>query len=101
MAPISRTAPVSASSSKGRPASASCSIEGRKSPSLRVTACRSSGVWSIGQPIRAPIARASSMADEQNATTSSSASTGPIDAPVTAETGFMVRLPHSLYQTSS
>ena len=55
----------------------------------------------MGQPIRAPISRASSMAAEQNATTSSSACTGPIDAPVTAESGFMVRLPHSLYQTSS
>ena len=101
MAPISRTAPVSASSSSGRPASASWSIEGRTSPSLRVTACRSSGVCSIGQPIRAPISRASSMAAEQNATTRSSARTWPMVAPVTAQTGFIVRLPHSLYQTSA
>ena len=101
MAPISRTAPVSASSSSGRPAVASCSIEGVKSPSLRVTACRSSGVCAIGQPIRAPISRASSIAAEQNATTSSSDRTGPMLAPVTAATGFMVRLPHSLYQTSA
>src|SRR5215469_11877587 len=101
MAPISRTAPVSESSSSDRPASASCSIEGRKSPSLRVTACRSSGTSAIGQPIRVPISRASSMAAEQNACTRSSSRTWPAVAPVIAQTGFMVRLPHSLYQTSA
>ena len=63
-APSSRTAPVSASSSSGRPARASCSIDGVKSPSLRVTACRSCGVCAIGQPIRPPISRASSIAAE-------------------------------------
>src|SRR5215472_8631198 len=99
--PISRTAPVSASSSRARPASASCSIEVRKSPSLRVTSLRSAGVWSIGQPIRAPISRVSSMADSQNARTRSSSRTWPAVAPVSADTGFTVRLPHSLYQTSS
>src|SRR5204863_342454 len=45
-------------------------------------------------------AASSAMAREQTARTSSSSSTRSMVAPVSAETGFMVMLPHSLYQTS-
>ncbi|MNZ93502.1 hypothetical protein D3C78_1125710 [compost metagenome] len=83
-----------------RPASASCSIEVLKAPSLRVTAWRSSGLWVTSQPISRPMAAASPMAAEQNWRTSSSSSRRSMVAPVIAETGFMVRLPHSLYQMS-
>ena len=46
------------------------------------------------------MALASSIACEQNARTSGSASMSAMVAPVIADTGFIVRLPHSLYQTS-
>ena len=66
-----------------------------------MTACRSSGDWAIGQPIRSPIARASSIARETKSRTRSSSSAGPVEALVSAQIGLSVRLPHSLYQTSS
>ena len=54
----------------------------------------------MAQPIRAPIAEASRIAAEQNVRTSGSASIRSPVAPVSADTGFIVRLPHSLYQMS-
>ena len=69
-------------------------------PSLAVIAWRSSGLCSMAQPISAPIAAASRIAAEQNARTSGSPSMRSIVAPVIADTGFIVRLPHSLYQMS-
>ena len=50
--------------------------------------------------MRAPTAAASRIAAEQKARTSSSSSTRSVVAPVSAETGFIVMLPHSLYQMS-
>ena len=98
--PISRTAPTSASSSKARPCSASTSIEVLNAPSWRVTAMRASGVCSIGQPMRAPMAAASAMPRAMKARTSSSSRMASQAAPVSAETGFMVMLPQSLNQMS-
>ena len=83
-----------------RPASTSCCIEVRKAPSLRVTAWRSSGVCATAQPMRAPIAAASCIAAVQKASTSGSAMMRSTLAPVIADTGFIVMLPHSLYQMS-
>ena len=51
-------------------------------------------------PITDPIAAISFMAAEQKARTSGSSSTWDDAAPVIAEIGFIVRLPHSLYQMS-
>ena len=56
-AAISRTAPTSASSSIGREASTSCSMEVLNAPSLRVTSWRSSGDSVTAQPMRSPTAR--------------------------------------------
>jgi len=50
--------------------------------------------------MRAPMAAASAMAREQKARNRASSSTRSMVAPVRAETGFMVMLPHSLYQMS-
>ena len=52
------------------------------------------------QPMRAPIAAASRIAAEQKPRTSGSPSTRSAVAPVSALTGFIVMLPHSLYQMS-
>ena len=52
------------------------------------------------QPRSVPIAAASRIAAVQNSRTSGSASTRSMVAPVIADTGFIVRLPHSLYQMS-
>ena len=61
-------------------------------------ACRSSGACSMAQPMRAPTAAASRIAAEQKARTSGSARMRSAVAPVIAETGFSVMLPHSLNQ---
>ena len=61
---------------------------------------RTSGGWSMGQSMRCPMRAASSMATEQKWRTSGSARMRSTVAPVRAETGFMVRLPQSLYQMS-
>lgn len=55
---------------------------------------------SMGQPKRAPMAAASRIAAEQNSRTSGSARMRSPVAPVSALTGFIVMLPHSLYQIS-
>jgi len=52
-----------------------CSIEVLKAPSLRVIWWRSSGVWSIVQPMRAPTAAASAIAAVQKPRASGSSST--------------------------
>ena len=96
--PISCTAPTRASSSSARPASASCSIEVLKPPSWRASARRSSPDWPIGQPICAPINAASCIVRSTKACTSGSSSRRSVAAPVRALTGFIVMLPHSLYQ---
>jgi hypothetical protein len=54
----------------------------------------------MAQPMRSPMADASRIAAEQNSRTSGSASTRSTVAPVIADTGFIVRLPHNLYQMS-
>ncbi len=99
-APISATTATSASISSGRPASASCSIDVLKLPSWRVTAMRSSPDCAIGQPIRAPTAAASAIARSMNACTSGSSRIRSVVAPVSAEIGLVVMLPHNLYQMS-
>ena len=63
-------------------------------------AWRPCGLCATGQPMRAPMAAASSMTAEQKASTSGSASTRSMVAPVIAATGFIVMLPHNLYQMS-
>ena len=50
--------------------------------------------------MRSPMALASSMAAEQKSRTSGSSSIRSMVAPVNADTGFIVRLPHNLYQMS-
>ena len=50
--------------------------------------------------MRAPISAASRIAALQNASTSGSAMMRSTLAPVSADTGFIVMLPHSLYQMS-
>ena len=54
----------------------------------------------MGQPIRAPISCASRIAASQKARTRSSSRIRSAVAPVSTETGLMVMLPQSLYQTS-
>ena len=73
---------------------------GLKLPSLRVIAWRSSGCCSIVQPICAPTADASRIAAVQNPSTNGSSSTRSVGAPVIADTGLIVMLPHNLYQMS-
>ena len=70
---ISRGAPSNASSSIGRPASTSCSIEVLNAPSRAVTAIRSSPLSLIGQPIAAPTAASSAMPSSIHARHSGSA----------------------------
>ena len=72
----------------------------RKPPSSRVNAIRSSPDWAIGQPTRAPIAAASAMQRRMKPRTRGSSLMASVSAPVSAETGFIVMLPQSLYQTS-
>ena len=55
----------------------------------------------MGQPIRAPICCASRMAAWQKARTRSSSRIRSAVAPVSTDTGLMVMLPQSLYQTSA
>jgi hypothetical protein len=98
--PISRTDVSSVSISSGLPASASWSIEVFIAPSFLVTALRSYGLSSMGQPIFAPIAAASVITPRQKALTRSSSRIRSDVAPVSTETGFMVMLPQSLYQMS-
>ena len=98
--PISCTAPTMASSSIARPASTSCSIEVRKTPSSRASFIRSSPDWPMAQPMRAPTAAASAMPRSMKACTSGSARMTSVVSPVRAETGFIVMFPHNLYQTS-
>ena len=62
--------------------------------------CLSSGDCVIGQPMAAPTAAASSMIAEANARASGSSRIRSQLAPVKAEIGFMVMLPHSLYHMS-
>jgi hypothetical protein len=61
---------------------------------------RSAPDCSIGQPRRAPIAAASAMQRRMKPRTSGSSLMASVSAPVNAETGFIVMLPHSLYQSS-
>ena len=96
----SRTALTSASSSTARPASTSCSIEVLKAPSFIVMACRSSGCWSIGMPMAAPMALASSITLDTKLRTRGSPKIRSVVAPVKALMGLTVMLPQSLYQTS-
>ena len=97
---ISATLATSASSSTGRPASTSCSIDERNAPSLRVIRWRSSGVVPIGRPMRAPTAAASRIVALTKSRTSGSSMIRSVVAPVIAEIGLIVMLPHSLNQTS-
>ena len=55
---------------------------------------------SIGQPMRAPISAASAMQRSMKPRTSGSSRMRSVSAPVSAETGFIVMLPQSLYQMS-
>ena len=71
-----------------------------KLPSLRVTAWRSSGGCSMGMPKAAPMACASTITALQKPRTSGSSRIRSHGAPVSADTGFIVRLPHSLNHTS-
>jgi hypothetical protein len=70
-------------------------------PSLRVTAFRSSPLWRIGQPIRSPMAAASAMIASVKRSSSGSSSSRSQVAPVSADIGFIVMLPQSLYHMSA
>ena len=95
---ISRGAPNNASSSIGRPASTSCSIDVLNAPSRAVTAIRSSPLSLIGHPTSAPIAASSAMPSSIQARHSGSARMRSQLARVSADSGLIVALPHNLYQ---
>ena len=99
-APSSRTAPVSASVSKGRPSVRSCSMDVRCAPTAAAPSMRLSMFKAKRAPRASPTACASAISAAAMARVPGSVAITSKVAWVSAESGLNAKLPHSFIQMS-